>query len=424
MLIILGIIVFLINLYLLFKQLGKTIPVIEILLSIAGFQWVVAPYIEYLFPGKHFKYYMYVEQDKYMSIVVPLYIAYTFGLLFKKNNNPIDVDAIKAFVKDKDKLGETLIIIGIVSGLLGSFIPSSLGFVVYICELFMIPGIAIVYFQNKSHKWIYIVFFYLFINAIRKAMFHELIFVGLFVVSILYLGKKINLVKILAYGYAIVISLSALQAIKSEYRLYVWNADFQGNKMELFLNILFKTNETSHDSSTETEAMIDPRFNQGWIISKIIDQSNKNIEKSENTVYSSLSAIFLPRILFPDKKTAESHEIFTSMTGLDLGARTSMGPSVLGEFYYNFGFNGGMLGLFILGTFLRYSYNRMMGLQKDFPLLPLFLPVLFFQVIKAETMFYKIGNHLVKTAFLLYLIHSIFKDTFRKIEEDEVVISD
>ena len=161
MLTILGLIVFLINLYLLFRQFGKTIPVIEILLSIAGFQWIVAPYIEYLFPGKHFKYYMYVEQDKYMSVVVPLYIAYCVGLLFKKSNDTVDLEAIKVFLKDKEKLGETLIVIGMFCGLFGSFIPSSLGFVVYLCELFIIPGIGIVYLQNKSHKWIYIVFSYL-----------------------------------------------------------------------------------------------------------------------------------------------------------------------------------------------------------------------------------------------------------------------
>jgi len=38
------------------KQLGHSIPVMELMLFIAGMQWILGPNIEYYAPGLHYKY--------------------------------------------------------------------------------------------------------------------------------------------------------------------------------------------------------------------------------------------------------------------------------------------------------------------------------------------------------------------------------
>ena len=43
------------------RALGKRVPILELMLLIAGLQWIVGPIIEYGSPSLHYKYYMYVE---------------------------------------------------------------------------------------------------------------------------------------------------------------------------------------------------------------------------------------------------------------------------------------------------------------------------------------------------------------------------
>ena len=63
-------------------QIGKSVPILELMLLIAGLQWIVGPFIEYNSPSLHYKYYMYVPQDVYMSYVVPAYVLFSIVILW------------------------------------------------------------------------------------------------------------------------------------------------------------------------------------------------------------------------------------------------------------------------------------------------------------------------------------------------------
>ena len=63
------------------SQLGKTLPIIEVMLLIAGMQWIIGPIIEYNSSFQHHKYYMYVDESIYMSYMIPAYAAFVYGAL-------------------------------------------------------------------------------------------------------------------------------------------------------------------------------------------------------------------------------------------------------------------------------------------------------------------------------------------------------
>ena len=72
------------------SQLGKSLPILELMLFIAAAQWIMGPLIEYNLPNLHYKYFMYVDQQQYMSYVVPAFgafaIAVYLGLGLVKNH--------------------------------------------------------------------------------------------------------------------------------------------------------------------------------------------------------------------------------------------------------------------------------------------------------------------------------------------------
>ena len=50
------------------KRLGKTLPVLELLLLIAGLQWIVGSFIEYRTDFLHYKYSLYYINDIFIKI--------------------------------------------------------------------------------------------------------------------------------------------------------------------------------------------------------------------------------------------------------------------------------------------------------------------------------------------------------------------
>jgi hypothetical protein len=92
------------------------------------------------------------------------------------------------------------------------------------------------------------------------------------------------------------------------------------------------------------------RFNQGWIISKIMTHVPREEPYANGqTLADAIVFSVLPRFLFPDKATGVSHELFMQYTGVKLASNTNMGLGIIGEMYANFGFWGGILSTFLYG---------------------------------------------------------------------------
>jgi len=160
------------------------------------------------------------------------------------------------------------------------------------------------------------------------------------------------------------------------------------------------------------DASID-RINQGWIVARIM-RYTPYFEPfaGGETILTGIRASLIPRFLDTDKLKAGGRDNFTRFTGKLISETTSMGLSPLGEAYANFGINGGILFLFLLGLFYNFYIFMILRLSDKYPSLVLWIPLLFLQVVKAETDFVVVLNHLVKASMVVALLIFSFRKFF------------
>ena len=172
-----GLIAVLFVLMQLVRGVSKSLPLLDLMFFIAGIQWILGPYIDYTTLAKHYKYFMYTSEDTYMSVIVPLYLAFILPYYLFKKNYPFNFK-----IKDLNHIGFLLIILGFSVILIGKFIPNSLAFVFYLLENLLYVGAGIILLQENSRykKWAYSVIAWLTYTAISSGFFHTLILWSLF----------------------------------------------------------------------------------------------------------------------------------------------------------------------------------------------------------------------------------------------------
>jgi hypothetical protein len=387
-------------------QLGKGIPIIEFMLLIAGLQWILGPIIEYNAPSLHNRYYMYVNQNEYMSYIVPAYIVFSGVIMLHRKqfqNLSLPVENLKQY----QDYGLVIFLIGVAFDVFSNNLPGALGFFVFIVANFKFAGALILYFSdNKNLKRVfYGALIYLFVSALAKAMFHDLILWSIFFYMFWAIKFKPTIRTILITFVIAAFSLTTLQTIKTAYRSQIWSG-YGGNKLELFVGLAVDAIllNGAYAEEMSTEDLNNVRLNQGWIISAIMAEiPDRQAYFEGETIVEAVSATLIPRFLSLDKKKAGGRENFQKFTGLALGKGTSMGISIVGEAYGNYKVMGGIIFMGIWGFFLVRVWIFL--LRKSFKnhLLLAFLPIIFLQVVKAETELVVVLNHLVKSMIVVFL---------------------
>lgn len=385
-----------------FNKIGKSLPVIELMLLIAGSQWVFGAYNSYLISYEHFKYYMRVDESTYMSYIVPAFFLFTIILLLKTKNYNFKLD----FNPEKYVVfGRYFLVIGFIADLLTSIIPSSLLFLVYIISLFKFTGAGILLFSRKrvDRIFFFAILLLLVYQAIMSSFFHDLILWGIFLFMFWAIkNKPTNKLKLLVFFIAS-ISIFAIQTVKATFREAIYSGN-SFNKLELFTTILQQNLDGNFLSNINNLSTVNIRLNQGWHISAIMDNVPQNQPFANGiTVFEAVEASLVPRFLSPNKKTAGGRDNFTKYTGLNLQKNTSMGMSIIGEAYANFGNVGGMIFMSVWAWFIGWYWKKIIQISKKHPLLIFFIPLMFLQVVKAETELIVVLNHLTKVSFVIWL---------------------
>ena len=387
------------------NSLGKSVPILELMLLLAGLQWIVGAFIEYVTPSRHYKYYMYVPEEVYMGYVVPAYLAFAGVVILGLKK--VDEVALKidAFPKVKS-YGLKVFLIGVFFDIISGFLPGSLGFFAFIVANFKFAGAIILFFSDdpKLKKIFYGSLAYLFLSALQKAMFHDLILWTVFFYMFWAIKHKPSKQQIYLSIVIGVLSVSTLQTIKAAYRSQVWGG-YQGNKLELFANLFIEEMFFSNaDEEEEDENLNNVRLNQGWIISAIMDEIPRRVAYLDGaTIVEAVMASILPRFLNPDKKKAGGQENFRKFTGLQIADSTSMGISIIGEAYGNFKLAGGILFMAIWGYVIVLVWRPLYRKSLKNIMFLAFLPIIFLQVVKAETELVVVLNHLVKASIVVFL---------------------
>ena len=405
------------------QNLGKYVEVRDLIGFLSILQWVVGPILAYNILPYDSLYWMDVPEKDYMNFVVSGCAALLIGMNFPfaKDNaiGVVQLDAASEYLKENPYVGYIIAGGGLVTSFLSSYVPGSLGFMFFLLGNLQFVGVYMILFGDSKFKWLIfaVLMGTVILGSVARAMFGQLMLWLLF--SFLMIAYVI---KIPMYGKVILISIGVLlilmiQSTKDEYRKATWYATSSKSNSEIYQELLMDriSNPSKLFAAGPLENM-GARLNQGWIIARIMGHMPLKYPfvKGE-TIETAIYAGILPRVLAPNKAKAGGRANFERFTGTALPEGTSMDISLVGEAYANYGVFGGVIFMFIVGLFYNWLIVRIVKIAKNHPVLVLFMPLLFFQVIKAETDFATIFNYITKAALIVYLVFWGMK-TFLKIE--------
>lgn len=393
-------------------DLGKRIEIRDLIATLALNQWIIGPILAYNVLPYDELYYMAVDEATYMNYVVPGGAALLLGLYFPFTDERIiddtDISKIREFLKERKYLGFLIAGGGLVAAWAGSFLPASLRFLFFLLSGMQFVGVYIILLTDSKLKWpaFALVIGIVTLQSVRMGMFGELVLWFMFSILIIAFVYKINLgYKVLILSAGLIIIL-LIQSIKEEYRMATWYAVSEKSNVEIFREIMIlRLTDPGLLFETAVLQNMGARLNQGWIIARVMNhmpakQEFVRGETIENGIYAAL----LPRILAPNKAEAGGRANFERFTGTELPETTSMDVSLVGEGYANFGKTGGIIFLLVMGAFYNLAIIKTISLAKLYPTIILWLPIIFFQVIKAETDFATVLNHFTKAVIVTFAV--------------------
>jgi hypothetical protein len=321
---------------------------------------------------------------------------------------------VHKLLKEYPHIDLILVGVGVIAAAVEDFVPDSVKFFVFLLGGARFIGLFFLVLGDRKFKWHIFgaVLFWLFIDTVRHAIFHELLLWLVFLFIILAFLYRFRTKQKLLFLIPIIVLAVLIQSLKFYFRAEFGRYASSFDRAELFTEMISKELQTGEKtfSYSNFDAAID-RINQGWIVARIM-RYTPYYEPFANgeTILTGIEASLIPRFLNPNKAKAGGRDNFERFTGKKISENTSMGLSPLGEAYANFGVEGGIFFMFMLGLFYNFYMFVILQLTSKYPSLILWLPLLFLQVVKAETDFVVVLNHLVKASIVVaMLIFSIRK---------------
>jgi hypothetical protein len=395
-----------------FEDLGNRIEIRDMIAFMSVLQWVIGPILAYNLLPYDDLYYMSVPEEVYMGYIVPFCFAMILGLYFPLADERIvnfeDITRLKAYLAENPMIGYVFTVVGLAAGFTGHYLPRSLTFLMFLLTNLQYVGVYMILFGTSKIKWL------LFAGimglatsaAVLQGMFGEL--VQWFMLSFLIVAIVVKIpmwakISLISVG---MILISLIQSTKEEYRMATWYAESTKSNSEIYQEIMMsRLSNPSMLFQAGVMQNLGARLNQGWIIARIMDHMPAKLQYVRGeTVQTALMAALLPRILAPNKAQAGGRANFERFTGTPLPETTSMDISLAGEGYANFGLMGGCAFIFLVSLFYNILIIKIISISKNHPSLILWIPFLFFQVMKAETDFATVFNYITKAVLVCWLV--------------------
>lgn len=377
------------------KRLDQGVPLLQLTALIAVLQWLLGPTLAYSNDYQYGKYQMYVDEATYFSYALPatsLYVAVMLavGASIRQRELLEKIDRSN-FVK----IGFLLNLIAFVASVAATRASGTVQFALFLASQARYVGA--IYFLFSHHPLRLILaagsLSFLLIGSLSVGMFHDLLLWMAVIFCYWFAQRKWDFrAKVLALS-ATGLLLFGIQVIKQDYRAQLRRGE-SPSVVDLMVSYLSPSGKAWEDNALANAIT---RLNQGWIISAVIDHVPAEEPYADGeTIKDAVVSAILPRFLAPDKKEAGGRENFRRFTGLEIGEQTSMGISPLGEAYANFGPLGGILLMMGFGLFFAFLFKLALRVVAGKPAFFFWLPMLFYQSIKAETEFVVVLNQLSK----------------------------
>ena len=252
-------------------------------------------------------------------------------------------------------------------------------------------------------------------------MFHDLVTWLIFILAVFALRYKPKEAVKLAFAVALLAGIIVIQQIKSSYRTATISQGKAGD-VEAFDDAFDDIQTTGGFFDKSNLAKHNVRINQGFILTNVMRHiPNKVAFAHGEELYKILEAAFLPRILAPNKLDAGDKTLVFKYAGINLRKHTSMSLGSMADGYINYAKTGGCIFMFALGLFFNLVLIWFNKMGKKFPIIILFVPMVFYFPIRPDTALQTGLGHLVKATFLVWLVFTywahIFETRLKKIRK-------
>jgi hypothetical protein len=391
------------------NELGNSIPILELILFVSGFQWIIGPFLIYRMEPDI----MSVPENEYMFITVTAYLFFIFGcLFFLKKKAVLDRKKINEIMSRPKTISivKKIYWIGFVFFVLPFFIQTSLDFIFTVIYSFSFITAIMLLYAPIPNKRFYVIFIYslMFLKGIFLAVFAEFIaqcfLLIIFIPNVYALNKK-KIIVLLSVG---VLMLSVINTAKAAYRDKVWSDSGREVNIGLFFTVLFNSEKSANDGDNSFLY----RISSGAVNSNIFSYVPRNVQHTNGAVLlEDFANAIIPRFLYPDKKDIDNRKNYMLYTGKYLDEKTSVGVNALGIGYAEFGVFGCFVFMLLYGFFLSNILNFFVALSAKNILYLFSIIVVFIAATKAETEFVGSLNGLLKTLFfVVFLIYLISKN--------------
>lgn len=405
---------------LLFNSIGHILPTRHLLGSFMCLQFFVGSTFAYngLDRYQYFKYKMRIPESEYFSYVIPAVVLFILGLHIlagRYKGEIVDQKSVEQFVKKNPRLPYIFIGIGLLASVVSGYFSSQLAFVFYLLGSFKFIGLFLQVIGGKRLKILplVVVIGSIFGSSLASAMFHDLLTWLVFTAAVFGIKYRFDFKTKLIGLSAFVFLAITIQVLKGAYRSSKGDADI-GKGAETFANLYEEQSEAGGILNFNSLAISNVRINQGFIITNIMQTVPEKVPFANGEEMNQiLEAAFLPRILAPNKLRAGDQAIFEKYSGIPLTVGTSMGLSSIGDAYINYGVIGGSIFMFILGLAYCEVLNIFHRQSFVYPVLILFIPLVFYYPIRPDCELQTILGHLVKSCFLIFVMIQVWKFRFK-----------
>lgn len=398
--------------------IGRSIPLLG-LLSLAAFvQLVLAPSLidEFGLDFLENSSALPLPDNIYYWYVIPAVLALVLGISIVPQ--PYSVLAVinkaENHIKQNQGINYWLLALGVIGIVTKDLFPSALLFLGHLLsQLIYIGAFYSLYSTSKNRTLIVtLVLVFTFVLSVASGLFWNIIMWGLFFLMVYALKHPPKFItKIFAFTFGLVL-LVLLQLVKDIYRGAIEETDLNTTeKLALFQEIgtsEWSSLATPNVDSSPSTALIG-RLNQGYWDGLVYARVPMEVDYAQGeTIFMGTLSGLIPRFLWPDKPTSDVG-LFTKYTGYTDNGDSYFSLSPIAEAYLNFGVSGGILFLFLFGCFLKYIFSKLIKISyNSHPTLILWLPLIFFQVIRVETDFNVIFNHLIKSLVFAFISFKSF----------------
>ena len=396
-----------------FFSSARVIVLPEFITAISCLNWVVMPWLSYLYPPSFRQFEMYIPMNDYMSYAVPCAVSLWFGLhITLRHSGERSIFETRVLSVHDVRAVDLMILFSTLIFYFQRYLPHGIDFFYYILANFRYVGVFMLMLSGVRGWWWRAAVVYvatLSASAAGGVFYEFLMWFGYLVICWSFLKRwraKLLILLILAF-----LGTTELNTVKMEYRKVIATRTLTAVERLQVLGEMFYSHLTGSEEGRIRMERGDQivRWNQGWIISRVLDYVPRNEPHAQgSTIVQATLSSLLPRAFFPTKIGAVSREFFEQYTGLHLSYTTSMGLGVAAECYVNFGRWYGIFAVFLYGIFISRAFSIFSKRARTNILWWAWLPFVMLSSLVAEWNLSDILNNIVKSYIvMLLLLHSV-----------------